>query len=354
MNAAELLEVQYQNLPALDILRATANWILGLALPLWLGIELSKLRHSPSCDLLTPILRIGFATAVVNSIPWIGALLTEIGQVISTSMFERSSVELLERSFQNAIGSIGEQSTLESLTSIFSFKTILALASSSFYVLLIITKYLIIDILQPLAFGLVLFLGILAVPISSLPGLGSLSGWARSLIEIALWPVVFQLLVGLLAATFPVLISEFADLNIQEVMDDAILQANDGPHLHTDTGLLTLMKFYALSLGYVCLTLATPLVAAITMRSSAAGLLGSLVVAQVVGAGTYLWKTKFDKVGAAYLSRSPASTPSPQNSGALTFIPEDARRHNEGSDLNTRQYSKMPDPNSNIWQGSSK
>src|SRR5688572_21413070 len=123
-----------------------------------------------------------------------------MAEQVAAQLFEQNDKRLLMTAYEHIV----EQTDMSfsPLLPGLSLRLLLGMGSMLLYIGMIVVKFMMIDVLFPMTFGLVLMLGVLAVPLSLFPGVSSISGWFKNLIEIALWPVIFQVLLALLVSSF--------------------------------------------------------------------------------------------------------------------------------------------------------
>jgi hypothetical protein len=274
--------VRLTDVPGFAALQGLGHRILGLALLLWLGVETYKLVTRGQCDYLTPVLRVGLGSALLASLPSLHATATSLFDGAASDLADANVLGLFvtayEHMLQGATGgpaSAGQApgflDTVALVGQVFSFQGMMALGSVGLAVAMLVAKVLIIDLLWPLCLGLVMVLGTLAVPLGVLPGLGTLKGWLKNLIEVALWPVIFQLVVGLMASSFKGLLTAVRQVDFLQVFSDPTAPGDQ---------LLLLTRWWALCLLYVLLLLLTPLLSMMVVRSTPVGVVGGIVAAQ--------------------------------------------------------------------------
>jgi hypothetical protein len=282
--------VRYQDIPGIELLHGIGQKVLGLALLAYVLVESFKLVRGGKPDFAGPIMRVAVGFIVVSAIPWIGTLLATTSLSVAGSMMEESTLTL----FGRAIGTALESTTCDetgisaTLGLLFSFKGWISILSSVVYIAMYLAKFLVIDVLFPVCFGLVLFLGVLSVPISVFPGTSTLSGWAKNLIEVSLWPIIFQFLVAMLAATFPMTIAAMADGHV--VLDcgsGGLDTAGAGGGVvgasglaGQPTGFVAVLQFLSICVAYIIMLLFTPFISAIVMRSAPVSVMGGIMAAK--------------------------------------------------------------------------
>jgi hypothetical protein len=286
MAGSTLVSVNIQDVPGLQVLQGFSSSVLGLSLSVWLVLELYRLLVRGQCDFVTPIVRVGIGFAVVGSLPWIGDAVSGLFQSTSDQLAAQNSTALLGQAFQKALQDVESLDLLSAIGSFFSVKGLLSMGSLCLYLSMMILKVAIIDVLWPICMGLVVVLGLVAVPLGVLPGLTTLSGWFKNLIEVSLWPLVFQMLVGMMAASMKGTLQ--AVLNLQGVWTDAILgDASAGTTaVGTATGLMVLVRWWALCWGYVLLCLLTPLISSLAVRSEPVAAIGTQMAKMAVQIGS--------------------------------------------------------------------
>jgi hypothetical protein len=266
-------------LPGFGTLQHLGTRLFLVALLVWLLIELYRAIHGQAYDFVTPVMRVGLGVLLLQSLDALGAGLLTASTSLASAVADESKTALFGQAMAHALGSMGEQSWLTSIQNLFSLKGWMAMGAFGLYSGMLLAKFLVIDILFPLVFGLVLVLGTLAVPLSVFPGLGSLGGWFRNLVEVALWPVVFQVLVALMVGAFGAALENASRVDFQAVFESArTLGETDAP----ESALLVAFRFWALCIAYTLLCLLTPLLAAKITRATPVSVLGGIVAAKAV------------------------------------------------------------------------
>lgn len=74
MTARGLVAFQYAEIPGLVVLQKLALELLALGLTMWLLIELYRLITRGHADFVTPVVRVGLAVAILQSIGFIGTV----------------------------------------------------------------------------------------------------------------------------------------------------------------------------------------------------------------------------------------------------------------------------------------
>jgi hypothetical protein len=331
VNGTDLVLIQYRNLPGLSELQALGAEVLGLALLLALAVEMYHLLVRGSCDFITPILRIGLAFAVIQNIEGLGRFLGGTAERIGQSMCKASEAELFAEAFKHAVSQAYDQSAWEAALSmnLFSVKTALLLFACGLYLAMMLIKLLVVDVLWPICFGLTLVLGVLAVPLGLIPG-GSARGWFRTLVEVALWPVVFQFLVAMMVGSFGGLLQQVIALDGLSLFSQGISLGDASAAAEKlSQGVFVVVRFWALCAGYCLLGLGTPAVSAILMRSAPVGAAltaGAMAVGRLMAIGSAaIGRTALGaKFGSAHPSRvavagaqAAAASGSPGSFGSL-------------------------------------
>jgi len=137
--------------------------------------------------------------------------------------------------------------------------------------LLIVLKFVILDVLWPIMFTVVVYLGVITIPITFLKEMGGLAQYARQVAAIAMWPIVFAFLVSLVAATFPETLKRVSSgqpaaycrvLITIAAAKGADVSPQDNPVTGPISGLLDAMKFLAICIGIGFMLLKTPAICA--------------------------------------------------------------------------------------------
>jgi hypothetical protein len=282
VSGQELFAYHYHQIPGLTVLQGLAVKLLGLALVLWLLIELYRFITRGSADFVTPVVRVGLALLVVQSIGLVGDFFGGLAETASAQLFEQNDKRLLLIAYEHIVEKT--EVSFSPLLPGLSLRLLIGIGSMLLYIGMLVVKFMVIDVLFPLTFGLVLMLGVVAVPLSMFPGVSSISGWFKNLIEVALWPVIFQVLLALLVASFQGLLQRTASLDLGSALGDAAGRVSSDRSLaglsQTEFGVL--LQFWGLCLGYMVMCLMTPIVAAMVIRSTPVGIVGGVAAAKSI------------------------------------------------------------------------
>lgn len=269
---------QLSELPVYAALASLGQKVLVLGFFAWLLVETYKLATKGQCDYLMPCVRFAVGSLLLRSLPAIhqevSTTLLSAGQQLGTSNLQH----LFLKAYMHAYGGL-QGSTLAMLGNVFSLQGMFALGSVGLAMAMQVVKVLVLDILWPICLGLVVAYGALAVPLGVLPGLSTLKGWVKNVIEVSLWPLVFQAIVGLMLGSFERTLASVSRLDFNNMMTDPLRFSED---------LRTLVSWWAICLAYLLICLLTPLVSSMVVRSTPIGIVAGIVAAQtarILGAG---------------------------------------------------------------------
>jgi hypothetical protein len=323
MDTSRIVVTAYDKIPGIGTFQGLGTSLLMLALSIYMVIELYKFLTRGHADFVTPIIKIGAAIIVINSIIPIGSFLSGAVDAGANGIFDKQLNALAAQAFESAMDGVSDPSVTDYVKSIFSPSAWLGLLSWLFITATIVIKIVVIDIVWPVMFALVLFSGALSVPIGVFPGVNSAKNWAMNLVEIALWPLVFQLLISMLTGTFSGQLEQMAKYgtrwkiidavstvnaiskvnpafnDVSNKMNDAVDNLNkalekDGQD-KIDTSahglMFHLVRFLGYTAAFMFLCLFTPFIARKIVRGESAGFLGGVLSAAgtslVVGAARF-------------------------------------------------------------------
>jgi len=278
-----LVSINLRDVAVFGALQSVGQKLLLLGFVAWLVVETYKLITRGQCDYLTPCVRVATGALLLTSLPQIHAVIASDMQGAASTLGDDNLKAMFTAAYQHALGdsaaatgSAGVMDAMAMLANVFSLQGLMALGSVGLALGMMVTKILVLDILWPLCLGLVVVFGALAIPLGVLPGLGTLKGWVKNLLEVALWPIVFQAIVSLMVASFARYLSAMKNLDFGQVLTDPTAPAQD---------FLLLMRWWAFCLAYLFMTLMTPLFASMVVRSTPVGIVGGIVAAQIVKLG---------------------------------------------------------------------
>ncbi len=281
-----LVGMTIERLAVFSALQAFGQQVLYVALLVWLLYETRQLLLHGRCDYLTPVVRVAVGWVLLEGLPTIGTVAERGVLHFTRDVLGAANHEQWIATMNHVLSGSLRISLVDVLT-LFSLRAILVFGSSLLYLLMGIVKLLVIDVLWPLVFGVVLIFGTLAIPLGTLPGVGALTGWLRNLVEVALWPVVFQTLVALQVATFGGLLEQVRHLDLVSVFTSFPPQSASDHASGVAGHLGLLMQFWALCCAYTLMTLLTPLLSSWVVRSPPISAFGQVVAIRMAQVATH-------------------------------------------------------------------
>ena len=344
MSGQALFAYQYSQIPGLAMLQGLAAKLLALALVSWLLVELYRFLTRGSADFVTPVVRVGLAVIVVQSIGFIGDFFGGIAEQLSTQLFAQNDKQMLMVAYEHIVERT--DMSFSPLLPGISLRLLIAMGSMLLYMGMIVVKFMMIDVLFPLTFGLVLMLGVVAVPLSLFPGVSSISGWFKNLIEVALWPIIFQVLLALLVTSFQSLLQRTASLELGPALTEAATRvANDRSVAGlSQTELGVLLQFWGLCLGYMVMCLMTPIVAAMVIRSTPVGIVGGIIAAKSIDLMRAAIAGGVALIGGAAGAPAVAALGASQAGGAMEAAVKPTARIDEADTKKIDRRSYAPPP----------
>lgn len=270
---------RFTELPGIGQVRKLGIQILIVIVMIDLLRETLKLVRGQSADFVGVGIRGVVSVVVIAGLPQLSLAVASASLEISEWLFGKGQLALMERSFAVAHQSVDCQdlSGWDVFYMLFSPAGMLWLLAQGLQIALLITKYFVIDVLWPIMFSLVVYLGVLSVPLTFFRELGGLEQYARNVLSVAMWPVVYAFVMILVASMFPNILGDVAKGKAAMSCSAAPALASSSPALSSSeerkVGVMTatvnaaaeagklLMKFLALTLGVIFLTLKTPLLA---------------------------------------------------------------------------------------------
>lgn len=260
--------------------------ILGLAFALWILREAFELATKGRCDFARPLIRVAFAYALLSALPSIGAWAAGAAAQGATTMFaaneSRLFVAAYEHAVANQIGPAAEPgSTMEILgavSSLFTIRGMVNQLSMLVYLGMQASKLVVLHVLWPVCLSLVVVGGTIAVPLGAIPGSKGIEGWIKNLVEVALWPLVFNLVLSLMVASLAGLLRQVQTIDFATLFDP----------VEGGQAVLVATRWWALCFAYCLLVWFTPIVSALLVRSAPVAVLGGLVAAQMIRVGSMI------------------------------------------------------------------
>ncbi|MEQ8275140.1 MAG: hypothetical protein RKU31_15835 [Deltaproteobacteria bacterium] len=263
---------------------AMGRAILGLAFALWILRETFELATKGRCDFARPLIRVAFAYALLSALPTIGAWAASAAAEGGTTMFaaneSRLFVAAYEHAVQNQIGPAAEPgSTMEILGAVSSLFTVRGLVnqlSMIVYLGMQASKLVVLHVLWPVCLSLVVVGGTIAVPLGAIPGSKGIEGWIKNLVEVSLWPLVFNVILSLMVASLAGLLRQVQTIDFATLFDP----------VEGSQAVLIATRWWAVCIAYCLLVWFTPVVSALLVRSAPVAVLGGLIAAQMIRLGS--------------------------------------------------------------------
>ena len=267
--------VNFRDLPGLMYLQSLGETLLGLGLVMCFGQAALQLIRQGCCDLITPLIRFGMAYFALEMLPTLGGLLYDGSMELSGLMGKSSHLELFSQAFAHIADATSSSSAV--LTTVLGGQVFVLSVVMAF------SKMMVVDIIFPVALGIVLMFGTLSIPIGLFPGVNSLSGWVRNLIEVSLYPICFQLVVGQLTSQFSGLLKQVAAADFVNFFGALLSiweQRGNLSEIIPQSPYFLLIKFFAFCLVYIVLTTFSPALAMMVMRGRSVGAIGGMLAAK--------------------------------------------------------------------------
>ena len=314
MDTFQLITSSYSQIEGFATLQGLGSALLGTALATWMLVALYRFLNHGQADFVTPILKIGAAMIVLNTIQPIGDFFASSMHYLSEQMFEKNVSELAASAWTAAFKGVQDPDLVDYVAALFSPVFWICLVTYLQLMGMMVIKLVVIDILWPVMFALVLFSGTVAVPIGVFPGMGTFKGWITNVIEVGIWPLTFQIVTTLLFACFQGQLARMAELdaiwdkvdhleNVAEVHevignDDAAAEVRQEiDKIEVDGVLFTLFKFWAINTAFAFLCIFTPFISRKIVRGESAGFLGGILSAVAMRVGYGMAKTAGGAVG---------------------------------------------------------
>lgn len=256
--------------------------LVGFATSVLFVREALKWLRNQQPDFLGVFIAGAGAALLIVVIPRLGDELMRAGSA-SLRMMEGRSAVLFEQAFRAAIRNQGDCSQLgvmDSLALLVSFRGWLLIASFLGLIAMMLIKLMVIDIAWKLVFTLVVVLA----PVSISLGVFTETGYGpliRALAGVALWPVLFGVLLMLATApqahSLTAVKEGRATLSCSEVIEDAGEGGSDAPA----NDLMSWVRFMASTWVMAVLTWKLPQLSAWVVGGQAPGAFGAGVVAIV-------------------------------------------------------------------------
>jgi hypothetical protein len=289
--------VSFTEVPGLGDTIAVGGKILLLILTIDLIRETTKMLRGTSADFVGVLVRGVAAATIIAVIPWASLQIADIVLGISKHLFEKGNVAMLDDSFKAAFGNFTcDVSGWEAIGLFFSKAGLLLLLAQAVLLVVLVMKMFIIDVMWPIMFCLVVYLGVITVPLSAMTELGGLWHYVRRVLAVAMWPITFGFLMVLIAATFPKTIEAVASKSVKvscESIEGTAEAAGEhggfakGRKMAVHAAVADdkktddfkgLMKYLAMCLGVVLLTWKTPQISSMMLgQDGSGGIAGDLV-----------------------------------------------------------------------------
>ena len=202
--------------PAYGLLKDVALTSLATVLVVLLTRELYKFVNGGTPNFVGPVVRCGIAVIAIQGAPLIGKGINDLSSEIYDAVVTRNGGQtgLFVRALEQADAlnmtcfdaAQGNANNTELGFFDFDFGAILSgldfiIASIALQLSMLfaeLARICILDIAYPVTFNLILFFGTIAIPLGLISGGDAVSGWLKQLLSVAMWPVMFGLLLTLM------------------------------------------------------------------------------------------------------------------------------------------------------------
>lgn len=269
--------------------------ILGLAFLVRVTMEAAKMIQGGHADWVGCIGKAAFCAILMVNITSLGSVIESASRSLQQTLVHQAAFETFGNAMEATLDAVDCEGSGEWLDLSGSVvKLIVKLGAVFFIVGMYVTKFLVIDIAYPITFGLVLVGGTLSIPMGLFPGIGTTIGWLRNVLEVALWPVIFGIITGILATMFQDTLQDIATSagsmgcgNLAEVGQVGGAPGQDSLLDDTTDGVFVFVKWITLSIAYCLGVLLVPKFASLIMRSEAVESAGAAIAgrAQVAAGG---------------------------------------------------------------------
>lgn len=250
-------------------LATTQSWgfaLLGVIAALWAVREGINYLTKGECEVVSPVMQCGSAALITGGIGYLGPELAALSH-------DMASEVLSERAFLEAMGQHASVGALGALGGgVFSWLNPVKwveLGIVAAMLLTVVVKFVLIDFLWHVLFSFCLIVGPLSLSLAVVPGGKGVASWVRSMVEIALWPVVYAVLMRLMS-------------EILESWQWSFTLEAYAEHMSLGDLFYPLTRL-SLALVITTLTLFTPYLAHTIVRTEAAGAIGGMAMALYVG-----------------------------------------------------------------------
>ena len=265
--------------------------ILSAAFALWILKETYALLTRGRCNFAAPIVRVGFAYALLSVLPSIGAWAAQYAAGAAGKLMPASNTALFLQAYQHAVGGVmpagwldgAADAALGAVPGLPSPRGLITLFSLVVYACMYAAKAFVLGVLWHVCMSLVIVLGALAIPLGAVPGSKGLEGWLKNLLEVALWPIVFQVCIAMLLGSMSGLLQQVMSFDFGLLFTAPL---SDGP-----AQLLVLLQWWAVCAAYCFIVFMTPVIASLAVRSTPVAIVGGLIAAQAISAGKAVAQT---------------------------------------------------------------
>lgn len=308
----DIMEQSFNQVKGLGALQNFGTQLISAALIILVMIEMYKLITRGQADFLTPIVKVGLALLVLNYLPLVASLAASTVSFVSDKMFNEQLNVLMADAWAATFKGVSDPGVIDAVKMLVSPTAWLCLLTFLGLVSILVIKLLIINVIWPVVLGLIVFSGLISIPIGVMPGMKSFKGWCVNVVEIAVWPIVFQILISLLIGSFQGQIKESGKLADVWKIDQAqqiyaeiskygdVSDEDKLDYIREETGydvkiedirnkqsmVGIFIRFLAIVAAYGFMCLSVPFLARTVIRSESAGAIGTMVAAGATAAAT--------------------------------------------------------------------
>jgi len=269
--------------------------LLSLMVMIDVAREAWKLVRGVHTDFVAIAGRAAIAAFVVVTIPHAAVGLANAMTGVSEALFSQGRVDLMKKAFGSALrefdcspprplGGVAEAldkvptaakvmvpvlgaasaavDTVNALSFFLSPSGMLLIIGQLIVYATLVVKYFVLDIMWPTMFAITVYMGVITVPITFAKEMGGLAHYARNVMAVALWPVVFSFLMILVTGAFPQLLT---DVGNGEISKACMELAAPSDKAGSANSIMDILQFLALCIGVIYLMLQTPRIAAMAV-----------------------------------------------------------------------------------------
>lgn len=282
--------ISFTGLDSWRALNTLGYSIMGVLFLVAVARETIHLFRGKAPDYRGAVVRLFVGCSLLWAVPSIATVLGNIS-LAAYGMFQNETLANFEHSFQVVLGSGGceDLDWMDKISVFFSFRGLTLVFGFVVLFGFLIIKIAVIDVAWKVVFALVLFQAPITLSLATLEELGSFSGYFRTVLSVAVWPLTFGLIMTLTVMAFPETLTAVANGGASiSCVEPALDLADENDSSQTaelqnasQQDVLTFIKFLGIVVALAIFTWKIPDISSAMVGAGPSGPMGTTALAAI-------------------------------------------------------------------------